>query len=179
MLESLFDKVAGLKKVFHYNCLLEFRNWPCNTNFFPLFPSAYKNHRTYTSCYDQTSVCSKQPWVIISNAYSFYPFRPFSLAPCQKISDYWSLEAVVQRCSVKKVFLKISQNSQENTCGRVSFLINLQSLTQVFSREFCGISMNNFFYRTSLVAASGSQASLSQIQSYWDTLDVLYIWYQN
>ena len=26
------------------------------------------------------------------------------------------LEAVVQRCSVKKVFLKISQNSQENTC---------------------------------------------------------------
>ena len=30
-------------------------------------------------------------------------------------------EAVVQRCSVKKVFLKISQNSQENTCARVSF----------------------------------------------------------
>ena len=34
-------------------------------------------------------------------------------------------EAVVQRCSVKKVFLEISQNSQENTCARVSFLINL------------------------------------------------------
>ena len=32
-------------------------------------------------------------------------------------------EAVVQRCSVKKVFLKISQNSQENTCARVYFLI--------------------------------------------------------
>ena len=32
-------------------------------------------------------------------------------------------EAVVQRCTVKKVFLKISQNSQENTCARVSFLI--------------------------------------------------------
>ena len=27
-------------------------------------------------------------------------------------------EAVVQRCSVKKVFLKISPNSQENTCAR-------------------------------------------------------------
>ena len=26
------------------------------------------------------------------------------------------------RCSVKKVLLKISQNSQENTCARVSFL---------------------------------------------------------
>ena len=35
-------------------------------------------------------------------------------------------EAVVQRCSVKKLFLKFSQNSQENTCSRVSSLINLQ-----------------------------------------------------
>ena len=31
------------------------------------------------------------------------------------------IEAVVWRCSVKKVFLEISQNSQENTCARVSF----------------------------------------------------------
>ena len=30
-------------------------------------------------------------------------------------------EAAVQRCSVKKVFFKISQNSQENTCARVPF----------------------------------------------------------
>ena len=36
-------------------------------------------------------------------------------------------EAVVQRCSVKKVFLKISQNPQENTCARVSFLIKLKA----------------------------------------------------
>ena len=35
-------------------------------------------------------------------------------------------EAIVQRCSVKKVFLEISQNSQEDTCARVSFLIKLQ-----------------------------------------------------
>ena len=28
------------------------------------------------------------------------------------------LEAVVQRCSVKKVFLEILQNLQENTCAR-------------------------------------------------------------
>ena len=31
-------------------------------------------------------------------------------------------EVVVRRCSVKKVFLEISLNSQENTCARVSFL---------------------------------------------------------
>ena len=30
--------------------------------------------------------------------------------------------AVVWRCSIRKVFLKISQNSQQNTCARVSFL---------------------------------------------------------
>ena len=29
-------------------------------------------------------------------------------------------------CSVKKMFLEIAQNSQENTCARVSFLIKLQ-----------------------------------------------------
>ena len=43
----------------------------------------------------------------------------------QTISSAVSREAVAQRCSVKKVFLEISQNSQENTCARVSFLIKL------------------------------------------------------
>ena len=51
------------------------------------------------------------------------------------LTSYCS-EAVVQRCSVKKVFLEISQNSQ------------------VFSCEFCEISKNTFFHRTPLVAAS-------------------------
>ena len=73
-------------------------------------------------------------------------------------------EAVVRRCSVKKVFLEISQNSQENTCARASILINLQAqacnfikieaLAQVFSCEFCEMSKNTFYYRTPLVAAS-------------------------
>ena len=36
-------------------------------------------------------------------------------------------EAVVQRCSVKKVLLQISRNSQENTCVRGSFLIKMQA----------------------------------------------------
>ena len=59
-----------------------------------------------------------------------------------------------RRCSVKKVFLEISRNSQENTCARVSFLIKLQAafnlikkdtLVQVFSCEFYEISKNTFF----------------------------------
>ena len=39
---------------------------------------------------------------------------------------YLKTEAVVRGCSLKKLFLEISQNSQEDTCARVSFLINLQ-----------------------------------------------------
>ena len=42
------------------------------------------------------------------------------------------IEAVVRRCSVKKVFLKISRNSQENTCARVSFL-NIYLVVYIFS----------------------------------------------
>ena len=92
-----------------------------------------------------------------------------------------------QRCSVNKVFLKISQNPQENTRVRVSFLIKLlasaclhqassirhvcnfikkQILAQVFSCEFCEISKNTIFYRTPPVAASELHYSLD-----WD-----YIW---
>ena len=36
-------------------------------------------------------------------------------------------EAVVQTCSVKKIFVEISQNSQGNTCARVSILIKLRN----------------------------------------------------
>ena len=36
-------------------------------------------------------------------------------------------EAVTQGCSVKKLFLEMSQNSQENTCARVSLLMKLKA----------------------------------------------------
>ena len=62
-------------------------------------------------------------------------------------------EAVVRRCSVKKVLLEISQNSQENTCAR-AFLNKVAGLSQVLSCEFCEISKNTFFHRTPQVAAS-------------------------
>ena len=75
-------------------------------------------------------------------------------------------EAVAQTCPVKKMLLKILQNSQENTWASVSFLIKLQAslcnsiikketLTQVlFCCEFYKISKNAFSYRTPRVAAS-------------------------
>ena len=67
-------------------------------------------------------------------------------------------EAVVRRRIVKKMFLKILQNSQENTYVRVSLgpaaLLKKGTLLQAFSCEFSELFKNTFFYRTSLVAAS-------------------------
>ena len=42
-------------KNYNYVFLLEFWNCSCNTNFLPLFPSAYKTHHISASCYDETS----------------------------------------------------------------------------------------------------------------------------
>ena len=84
---------------------------------------------------------------------------------------------------MKKVFLKISQNSQENTCARVSFLLKLQAfcdlirkeiLAQVFSCEFCEICKNTYFYRTPLVAAS-VQMKLKIKFSDWQWSFTLYV----
>ena len=75
-----------------------------------------------------------------------------------------NLEAAARRCPVKKVLLKISQNSQENTCTRVTLFIMLQAwdmqlslknrLAQAFFCEFCEIFKNTFFNWTPLVATS-------------------------
>ena len=48
------------------------------------------------------------------------------------------------RYSIKKIFWKISQNSQENTCARVSLLIKLQA-SGLFSCKSCEIYKNIFF----------------------------------
>ena len=50
-------------------------------------------------------------------------------------------QVVAQQCSVKKMFLEISQNSKGNTCARASFLIKLQA-------------SNTFTYIAHAVAAS-------------------------
>ena len=59
--------------------------------------------------------------------------------------------SVARRCSVEKVLLKISQNSQENTYARASSqkpqacnFIEKGTLAQVFCCEFCEISKNTF-----------------------------------
>ena len=89
-------------------------------------------------------------------------FLAYFLEICRRISE---LEAAIQRCSVKNVFLEISQNSQENTFfNKVAGLrpIKTETLAEVFSCEFREISKNAFFHRTPLVAASGELDSTNQ-----------------
>ena len=106
-----------------------------------------------------TSFCVTQFCKLIS--YS----RILNLAKLTIYLNTDNRDAIVQRCSVKRVFLEISQNLQENTCARASFLIKLrasgtgtgvfkEALAQMFSCKFCEISKNTFFYWTPPVAAS-------------------------
>ena len=76
----------------------------------------------------------------------------FHRTPPVAASEKLKVEAVVRRCSVKKVFLEIFLNSQENTCARVSFLqpqecnfIKIESLTHAFSCEFYEHPSKNTF----------------------------------
>ena len=66
-------------------------------------------------------------------------------------------EAVVRRCSVKKVFLEVLQNSLENTCARVSRPATLLE-NRLWHRSF-PVNFEKFlrtptFYRTPPVALS-------------------------
>ena len=59
----------------------------------------------------------------------------------------------------KKVFLEISQNSQENTCARASFLIKLQSVEHLwwlllwFLRKYLMVHLRavNYFHKSTIL----------------------------
>ena len=82
------------------------------------------------------------------------------------------------------MFLEILQNSQENTCDRVSFLIKLQAsgpqacifikiktLAQLFSGEFCEIAKNTFFTEHLWATVSMLFKNLLFCVGYWHVLE--------
>ena len=82
----------------------------------------------------------------------------------------------------KKVFLEISQNSQENTCARVSFLkicrpeacnfIKNEALAQMFSCNFVKFLRTPFLQNTStrLLLYGFSLSKLEKLSSEWEKL---------
>ena len=84
----------------------------------------------------------------------FFPTNDSSLLEsCQlyiiaryKASNCCKIEAAIHRRSVKKLPLKILQNSQENPCARVSFLkLQIKTLAQVFPCKYCENFKSTFF----------------------------------
>ena len=102
----------------------------------------------------------------------------FPRTPPVAASEELKAEAVVRRCSAKKVFLESPLNSQENTCAGVSFLqpwsydfIKKEPLSQVFFCEFCKqLSKNTVFYRPPPVAASLKACNFTKIRRYHGVL---------
>ena len=58
-----------------------------------------------------------------------------------------------RRCPIKKVFLNILQNSEENTCARVYFLIKLQKFlrTPFLQNTFRQLLPYSYFFITILI----------------------------
>ena len=86
-------------------------------------------------------------WNWLQN-FRFYVTVPLTmkiLKQCERRSSH-------RRCFVKKVFLEISQNSQENACARESLFY----WSCRFSCEFCKISKNTFLTEHLWATASAS-----------------------
>ena len=66
-------------------------------------------------------------------------------------TEVGDVEAVIQRCSVKKVFLEISQNSQENVCAKKE---KKSGVKKSLWRRFFHVNFGNFL-RTFLQNTSG------------------------
>ena len=54
-------------------------------------------------------------------------FHAVTLVIIGLLEFYKKHQNLSPKCSIKKLFLEISQHSQENTCARVSFLIKLEA----------------------------------------------------
>ena len=102
-----------------------------------------------------TKITLKYQTTDISQVSSFWPTVQLDFSCALRISDWYNDQIAMQfgnlsrpvtsawhqqktfyksrhrRCSVRKVFLKISQNLQENTCVAASFLIKLQALLRI------------------------------------------------
>ena len=83
--------------------------------------------------------------MFLAKEYSSEFFQKLLAVPHFSNVTQKSPEAVVQRCSVKNVFLKISK-------------------PKVFSCEFCEIFKNTFFHRTTPVAASENRKAEAVVQ---------------
>ena len=116
MLESLFNKVTGLEPCNFIKKRLQHKCFPVNFCEFLrtlMFTEHVRLLLLYLPRYDTSKLELQNTLVLLPllDKGSKHFIRKLHK---QKQSSR-------ERCSVKKVFLEISQNSHENTCARVSF----------------------------------------------------------
>ena len=114
---------------------------------------------------------------LTTNDFSLFESCQLFMIEKYKASNCCKIESVTQRRSVKKVLLKILQDSRENPCARAYFLIKLQLKKRLRHRCYCEIVKKTFFCRTSPVVASSKIRTKSlksakfQFQLFLTTLD--------
>ena len=102
------------------------------------FPTSKEKSINTNKCSQQLfskSTCTNVPWkrLIQSHAHNKVAWRYHHMVLLKCCNDILLLRVVsTDRSSrlevfCKKVFIEISQNLQKNTCGRVSFLMELQA----------------------------------------------------
>ena len=69
-----------------------------------------------------------------------------------KLAHGKALETAVHRCSTKKVFLKISQNSPENTCAFLMGRLEDGNFIRLWNRCFCADFVEH--HQTSVIEMS-------------------------
>ena len=118
---------------------------PCNSATFPTWDNVFR------CCPKWNKTMSI--FRMLSNIYDGAFSRRRRLLESSIINVWHGPEAVVQRCSVEKVFLEIWQNLPVSESLFLQ-LYKKETRAQVFSHEFWEVSKKTFSYRTPSVAAS-------------------------
>ena len=160
-----------------------------------LHPSFFRSSRrrcfvTYSSSHNLTPAISR---VMIGQHLIFYspPWlkccnSPRKCTPVKyKARQKAGFSIVTYTTSEEKVFLEISQNSQENNCVRVSFLITLQAKKKRFWHRCFPVNFTEYLWATVSVFLSSFSQIVLLIEiptSYFirkcDICEVLEVWWE-
>ena len=76
----------------------------------------------------------------------------------KQLLNIFKVIKVTWMCFAKKAALKISQNSQENTCTEVFFLMKLQAIGSELLHNYCPVNYWKFFRKRFLKNTSGRRS---------------------
>ena len=142
--------LVGLFRSSHWSCCVEkcglknFANFLgkhlCWSLFVIALPVELHLRKTASICFT-SKYYNKWQWRIWTRL-DLYRVQSIFLNVQRCRSEVFCKKAVARRCSVKKLFIEISQNSQESTCARASFSIKSQALGGGVIEHLWGLLQN-------------------------------------